>query len=132
MSVNKVILLGRTGKDVELKNLSNGNKVANFSMATSETYKDKTGEKKESTEWHNIVLWGNTAEIAHKYLKKGDRVYIEGSLKTRSWEKDGITRYTTEVWGSSIVLLGEKRSEGGTQSNAQQMASVQPDDSLPF
>src|SRR5688500_5268625 len=108
MSVNRVHLIGRLGKDVELKSLPNGKTVANFSLATSETFRDKSGEKKESTEWHNIVLWGKTAEIAGKYLKKGDQVYIEGSLKTRSWEKEGITRYTTEVWGNSLTMLGKK------------------------
>jgi single-strand DNA-binding protein len=98
--VNKVILVGRLGKDPEVRNLENGATVANFTMATSETYKDKTtGDRKEITEWHNIVLWRGLADIAAKYLHKGDQVYIEGKLRTRSWEKEGVTRYTTEIIG---------------------------------
>ena len=91
--VNKVILVGRLGKDPEVRNLENGVTVANFSLATSESYKDKTtGDKKEVTEWHNISLWRGLADIAAKYLHKGDLVYIEGKLRTRSWEKEGVTR----------------------------------------
>ena len=107
--VNKVILVGRLGKDPEVRNLENGATVANFTMATSETYKDKTtGERKEITEWHNVVLWRGLAEIASKYLHKGDQVYIEGKLRTRSWEKDNVTRYTTEIVGDNMTLLGSK------------------------
>ena len=114
--VNKVILVGRLGKDPEVRNLENGASVANFTMATSETYKDKTtGEKKEITEWHNIVLWRGLAEIAAKYLHKGDQVYIEGKLRTRSWEKEGVTRYTTEIVGDNLTLLGSK--PGGSQQD---------------
>src|SRR6187401_1817474 len=112
--VNKVILIGRLGKEPEVRNLDNGNTVANFTMATSESYKDKTtGEKKEITEWHNIVLWRGLAEIAQKYLHKGDLVYIEGKLRTRSWEKEGVTRYTTEIIGDNMTMLGSKPSGGG-------------------
>lgn len=107
--VNKVILVGRLGKEPEVRNLENGATVANFTMATSETYKDKTtGERKEITEWHNVVLWRGLAEIASKYLHKGDQVYIEGKLRTRSWEKDNVTRYTTEIVGDNMTLLGSK------------------------
>jgi len=107
--VNKVILVGRLGKDPEVRNLENGATVCNFSVATSESYKDKTtGEKKEVTEWHNIVMWRSLAEIAAKYLHKGDQVYIEGKLRTRSWEKDGVTRYTTEVVADQMTMLGSK------------------------
>lgn len=114
--VNKVILVGRLGKDPEVRNLENGAVVANFSMATSESYRDKTtGEKKEITEWHNIVLWRGLAEIAQKYLRKGDMVYIEGKLRTRSWEKEGVTRYTTEVVGDNMTMLSS-RSAGGASS----------------
>ena len=113
--VNKVILIGRLGKDPEVRNLDNGTAVANFTVATSESYKDKTtGEKKEITEWHNIVLWRGLAEIAQKYLHKGDMVYIEGKLRTRSWEKEGVTRYTTEVLGDNMTMLSTK---GGGGSN---------------
>lgn len=104
--VNKVILVGRVGKDPEIRNAGES-KVANFSIATSETWKDKqTGEKKEQTEWHSIVIWRKLAEVVEQYVKKGDMVYIEGKLKTRSWEKDGITRYTTEVVGDNMTMLG--------------------------
>src|SRR6187431_626487 len=112
--VNKVILVGRLGKDPEVRNLENGAAVANFTVATSESYKDKTtGEKKEITEWHNIVLWRGLAEVAQKYLHKGDMVYIEGKLRTRSWEKEGVTRYTTEVLGDNMTMLSTKGGGGG-------------------
>jgi single-strand DNA-binding protein len=115
--VNKVILVGRLGKDPEVRNLENGAAVANFTMATSESYKDRTtGEKKEITEWHNIVLWRGLAEIAQKYLHKGDLVFIEGKLRTRSWEKEGVTRYTTEVVGDNMTMLGTRG--GATSSSA--------------
>ncbi|MBL0741834.1 single-stranded DNA-binding protein [Chryseolinea lacunae] len=113
--VNKVILVGRLGKDPEVRNLENGATVANFTIATSESYKDKTtGEKKEITEWHNIVLWRGLAEIAQKYLHKGDMVFVEGKLRTRSWEKEGVTRYTTEVVGDNMTMLSTKGSGGGS------------------
>jgi single-strand DNA-binding protein len=112
--VNKVILVGRLGKDPEVRNLENGATVANFTIATSESYKDKTtGDKKEVTEWHNIVLWRGLAEISQKYLHKGDLVYIEGKLRTRSWEKEGVTRYTTEVVADNMTMLGTRGSGGG-------------------
>lgn len=111
--VNKVILIGRVGKDPDVKSLQSGASVANFSIATSESYKDKTtGEKKETTEWHNIVLWRALADVAAKYVHKGDLIYIEGKITTRKWEKDGITRYTTEIIGSNMTMLGSK---GGGQ-----------------
>lgn len=111
--VNKVILVGRLGKDPEVRNLENGATVANFTMATSETYKDrKTGQKKEITDWHNIVMWGGLAEIAQKFLHKGDLIYIEGKMRTRSWEKDGITRYSTEVIADNLTMLGSKNGAG--------------------
>src|SRR5687767_8945649 len=116
--VNKVILVGRLGKEPEVRNLDNGAVVANFSIATSESYKDKTtGEKKEVTEWHNIVLWRGLAEIAQKYVHKGDLVYIEGKLRTRSWEKDGVTRYTTEVVADNMTMLGSKGGGGGSSND---------------
>jgi single-strand DNA-binding protein len=116
--VNKVILVGRLGKDPEVRNLENGAVVANFTLATSESYKDKTtGEKKEVTEWHNVVLWRGLAEIAQKYLHKGEMVYVEGKLRTRSWEKEGVTRYTTEVVADNMTMLSAK-SSGGSNSGA--------------
>ena len=112
--VNKVILVGRLGKDPEVRNLENGATVANFTMATSETYKDKTtGDRKEITEWHNIVLWRGLADVAARYLHKGDMVYIEGKLRTRSWEKEGVTRYTTEIVGDNMTMLSTKGGGGG-------------------
>ena len=106
--VNKVILVGRLGNHPEIRQLDNGTKVANFSLATSEVYKDRnTGEKKEESEWHRIVLWKEKAELAEKYLSKGDMVYVEGKLKTRSWEKEGVTHYTTEIVGTNITFLGK-------------------------
>src|SRR6478752_2406601 len=119
--VNKVILVGRLGKDPEVRNLENGATVANFTMATSESYKDKTtGDKKEITEWHNIVLWRGLAEISQKYLHKGDMVYIEGKLRTRSWEKEGVTRYTTEIVADNMTMLNTGR--GGASSGGGEYA----------
>ena len=116
--VNKWIGIGNLGKEPEVRTLENGTKVANFSIATSETWFDKgSGEKKEKTEWVNIVVWKNTAEVVEKYVKKGDKVYIEGKLQTRSWEKDGVTRYTTEIVCHSLVMLGGSVG-GGAQQNS--------------
>ena len=110
--VNKVILVGNLGRDPEVRHLENGASVANFSIATTETYKDKSGNRQEQTEWHNIVLWRGLAEIAEKYLRKGSQIYLEGKLKTRSWQdKDGNTRYTTEIVGDNMTMLGNKGSQ---------------------
>ncbi|MEY3236330.1 MAG: hypothetical protein RI883_431 [Bacteroidota bacterium] len=111
-SVNKVILIGNLGKDPEVRHLENGAVVANFSIATSEVYTDKsTGEKKEITDWHDIVAWRGLAEVSEKYLKKGYKVYIEGKLKKRSWQdKENITRYTTEIIADELNILS--RPEG--------------------
>ena len=111
-SINKVILIGNLGKDPEVRHLENGAVVANFSIATSETYKDrKTGEKVSQTEWHNIVAWRGLAEIAERYLKKGQKVYIEGKLKTKSWQdQDGNNRYSTEIITDNLTMLGNNNS----------------------
>jgi single-strand DNA-binding protein len=123
--VNKVILVGRLGKDPEVRNLENGATVCNFTMATSESYKDKTtNEKKEITEWHNIVLWRGLAEIAAKYLHKGDMIYVEGKLRTRSWEKEGVTRYTTEIIGDQMTMLSTQRSGGSGGGNSEYKPSA--------
>jgi single-strand DNA-binding protein len=106
--MNKVILIGRLGKDPEVRQITSGDKVANFSIATTENYKDKEGNKVENTEWVNIVLWKGLAGVAESYLKKGSLVYIEGKLTTRSWEKDGTKHYTTEVVGNNMQMLGGK------------------------
>jgi single-strand DNA-binding protein len=112
MSVNKVILIGNLGKDPEIRYISDNVPVANFSIATSESYKDKNGEWQEATEWHNVVAWRNLAERAEKYLKKGKQVYVEGKIRTRSWDdKDGNKRYTTEIVADTLQVLG-KREEG--------------------
>ena len=105
MSVNKAILVGRVGKPVEVRTAGES-KVASFSLATTEKYKDsKTGEWKENTEWHNIVCWRNTAELAEKYIKKGTQLFIEGKLRTRSWDKDGEKRYVTEIVAENIQKI---------------------------
>ncbi|MBT4740028.1 MAG: single-stranded DNA-binding protein [Rhodospirillaceae bacterium] len=118
-SVNKVILIGNLGRDPEVRSMQNGNKVANLSLATSENWKDKnTGERKEKTEWHRVVIFGNLADIAERYLKKGSKVYISGQLQTRKWQdKDGQDKYTTEVvlqgYGGELTMLDGRGDSGG-------------------
>jgi single-strand DNA-binding protein len=116
-SVNKVILLGNLGKDPELKYTPSGTPVAKFSLATKERYKDKDGQWQDRTEWHNITAWARTAEIAGEYLKKGSKVYIEGSLRTHSWDdkQTGQKKYMTEIIVNDLVLLSG-RGEGGGES----------------
>ena len=110
--VNKVILVGNLGKDPEVRYLEGGTAVANFSLATTESYKDKQGNRIEQTEWHNIVVWRGLAEVAEKYLKKGSQVYVEGKLRTRSYDdKDGVKRYSTEIVADNMTMLGGKRDE---------------------
>lgn len=116
--VNKVILVETVGKDPEIRNTQN-NKVATFSLATNESYKDKNGEKKTVSEWHNIVIWGKLADIVEKYVKKGNHLYIEGKLSTRSWEdQNGVKRYTTEVIAHLMAMLpsSRKTEEGERES----------------
>ena len=108
--INKTILVGRVGQQPE-KRLVGESPVTTFSLATSETYKDKSGEKQTDTEWHNVVLWRGLSEIASKYVKKGDLIYIEGKLKTRSWEKDGVKKYRTEVIADQMKMLGGQKQE---------------------
>src|SRR5580704_9060750 len=111
--VNKVILVGNLGKDPEVRYLEGGVAVANFPLATTEVYKNRSGDKVESTEWHNIVLWRGLAEVAEKLLKKGMQVYVEGRLKTRVWEdKDGTKKRTTEIVGENLTILGRKALPG--------------------
>ena len=108
MSINKAILIGNLGSDPEVRTTTSGKQVASFSLATSERYKDRTtGEAKSITEWHNIVLWSNLAEIAGKFLKKGSKVYIEGRIKTRSYDSNGTKKYITEIIGDNLTMLGE-------------------------
>ncbi len=113
MSVNKVILVGRLGKDPETRYMTNGEAVTNATLATSENWKDKSGEKQEKTEWHNLVFYRKLAEIAGEYLKKGSQVYVEGKLQTRKWQtKEGQDRYTTEIVVNEMTMLGGKSSGG--------------------
>jgi single-strand DNA-binding protein len=149
-SLNKVLLIGNVGKDPEIK-LINSNTIANFSIATSSSWKDKnTGEKKEETEWHSIVIYGKLAEIVGQYVKAGDKLYVEGKLKTRKWaDKYGVEKYKTEVIVDQMNMLGSKK-EAATESTGRQGTSGQvtkpadfkeagrfannqvPDDDIPF
>ena len=118
--VNKVILVGNLGRDPELRYTQNGQAVANFTLATSESWTDKSGEKAERTEWHRIVTWGKLAEMCAQYLSKGRTVYIEGRLQTRDWEdRDGNKRQTTEINAGTVQFLGGPRSEGGGSRSPQ-------------
>jgi len=116
-SVNKVILIGNLGRDPEVRYMPSGDAVANITIATTETWKDKGGEKQEQTEWHRVAMFGKTAEIAGEYLKKGSQVYIEGRIEYRSWQdREGQTRYTTEIVASDIILLGGRQGGAGAES----------------
>lgn len=115
MSVNKVILIGRLGKDPETRYMTSGEAVTNATLATSENWKDKSGEKQEKTEWHNLVFYRRLAEIAGEYLKKGSQIYVEGKLQTRKWQtKEGQDRYTTEIVVNEMTMLGSKSSGSGS------------------
>ena len=128
--VNKVILIGNLGKDPEVRYLDNGVAVANFSLATTENYKNKEGERVSQTEWHNIVLWRGLAEVAEKWLKKGSLVYVEGKIRTRKWEdKDGNNRYSTEILGDNMTMLGGKPSSDNPVEVA---PATDKEDDLPF
>jgi single-strand DNA-binding protein len=118
-SINKVILIGNLGKDPEIRRMDNGIIVANFPLATSETYTDRTtSEKKELTDWHDIVMWRGLAEVAEKYLKKGMKIYVEGKLKKRSWQdRDGNTRYSTEIVADELTILSSKNERGDQAQN---------------
>lgn len=120
-SVNKVILVGNLGRDPEVRFMTNGEAVCNFSIATTDTWKDKAGAKQERTEWHNIVMYRKLAEIAGEYLKKGRPVYVEGRLQTRKWQdKEGNDKYTTEIIADQMQMLGSKEGDSvGTQSQDQ-------------
>jgi single-strand DNA-binding protein len=133
MAINKVILLGRVGKDPEIKQFDGGNK-ASFSLATTErgfTTKDGTVIP-EKTEWHNIVCWKGLATIAERFVKKGDLVYIEGKITNRSWESDGYKHYITEIVADNIELLGGKSETKETQYNEPEKGMNSEDDGLPF
>ena len=113
-SVNKVILIGNLGRDPETRFMPDGGAVTNVSIATTETWKDKNGEKQEKTEWHRVAFFGKLAEIAGEYLKKGSQVYVEGRLQTRKWQdKDGQDKYTTEIVADRMQMLGSRQGMGG-------------------
>ena len=133
-SINKVILIGNLGKDPEVRHLESGVAVCNFSIATGETYKDKnSGEKVTHTEWHNIVLWRGLAEVAEKYLKKGAKIYIEGKLRTRSWQdQEGNTRYTTEILGDNMTMLGKAVESNSVPAPPSQPAVVPKKEEKPL
>ncbi len=135
--VNKVILIGNLGKDPEVRYLDSGVAVANFSLATTESYKNKEGERVSQTEWHNIGLWRGLAEVAEKWLKKGSSVYIEGKIRSRKWEdKEGNTRYTTEILADNMTMLGKKEDSSAekTETTPEQESIPQEEkgDDLPF
>ena len=131
--VNKVMLIGNLGKDPEVRHLDNGVAVANFSLATTENYKNKEGERVSQTEWHNIVLWRGLAEVAEKYLKKGASVYIEGKIKNRKWEdKEGNTRYNTEILADNMTMLGGKQLQENVAPTPPTDTSTDKADDLPF
>lgn len=143
MSVNKAILVGYVGNDPEVRYLESGTAVCNFRLATSEVYKNKNGEKVTTTEWHNVVLWRGLAELAEKYVKKGTQLYIEGRIKTRSWDdKDGNKRYTTEIICDNFQMLGKKIDEPPESQKEEKVSSpedkeensteIEEADDLPF
>ena len=137
--VNKVILVGNLGKDPEVRHLDNGITVANFSLATTESYTNKQGERVNQTEWHNIVLWRGLADVAEKYLKKGNSIYVEGKISTRKWEdKEGNTRYSTDIIADKMTMLGSKPENSNTATESS-VSSTEPtpsedsgNDDLPF
>jgi single-strand DNA-binding protein len=145
-SVNKVILVGHLGKDPEIRSIPSGTSVAKFSIATDERFTDKSGEKQERTEWHNIEAWGKLAEICGQYLRKGSMVYIEGSIRTESWDdkETGVKKYKTKIVAKEMTMLDKKGSgdEGGysggyrkpasTGAPAGRGAEVEDDDEVPF
>lgn len=151
-NLNKVMLIGHLGKDPEVKYLDGNNVVANFTLATTESYTGKDGNRVDQTEWHNVVAWRKLAEICEKFLKKGSFVYIEGSIRNRSWEdKEGNKKYTTEILAQDVVMLDKKESSGNqgsgnasygnekpapkTQASEPAPATFsndEPDDDLPF
>lgn len=138
--VNKAIVLGHLGEDPKIKFLPEGGAVANLSIATSESWKSKTGEKQTRTEWHKVVLYGKIAEIAAEYLRKGSKAYIEGAIKTRKWtDKNNIERYTTEIVADTLQLIDSKPAQVDTLGNVEVVKkvtanspSLNEDDELPF
>jgi single-strand DNA-binding protein len=127
MSVNKVIILGRLGQDPELKYTPGGMAVCNFTLATSESWADKAGQKQERTEWHRVVVWGKLAELCNQYLSKGRQAFVEGSLQTRSWDdKSGQKRYTTEINAKTVQFIGGATADQGARSASKDGAGAAP------
>lgn len=130
--VNRVMLIGNLGKEPDVQQLEGNVAVAKFPLATTETFKDRTGKLVSQTEWHTVVLWRGLAELAQKYLHKGSLVYIEGRLKTRSWEdKDGVKKFATEVVGDNLIML-DKRADGNNRSDAADNMGYSGDDLPPL
>jgi single-strand DNA-binding protein len=140
--INRVILVGNLGKDPDVITFENGVKKASFSLATSESYKNKDGNRVDQTEWHNIILWRGLADIAERFLRKGNQIYLEGKLKTRSYELDGVKKYITEIFVDNMTMLGSRRDSSEvppeiaaqeTKSDKQQDQEIDtPKDDLPF
>ena len=129
MSLNKAMLIGNVGRDPEVRYLegNNGAKVATFTLATTERYRDRNGEVRENTEWHNIVAWRNNADVAERFVRKGTQLYIEGRIRTRSWDdQTGNKRYTTEIIADTLQLLGKKSDNPASQGGYQQQNYQQP------
>lgn len=127
MSVNKVILVGRLGKDPDLRYTTSGTAVANFTLATSERFKDRNGEQQERTEWHNLVAWRQLAEICGKYLKKGKQIYVEGKIQTRSYDdRDGNKKYITEIIVDQMQMLGRADEDGGGSRRSEPQYQEEP------
>ncbi|KPK84540.1 MAG: single-stranded DNA-binding protein [Bacteroides sp. SM23_62_1] len=131
MTVNKVILVGNVGKDPDIRYLEGGTAVCSFPLATSETYRNRNGERITTTEWHNIVLWRGLAEIAERYVKKGTQLYIEGRIRTRSWDdRDGNKRYTTEIIADNMQMLGRKPDDAAAMDTQAAQAAPQTTDKV--
>lgn len=127
--VNKALIVGRLGQDPIIKYTDGGLAIANFSLATSESFKNKDGEKEEKTEWHNIVAFGKLAEVCGEYLTKGKQIYLEGRLQTSNWEKEGVKHYKTEIVASNMQMLGSK---GDDSPRASETATMPDSDPIPF
>ncbi len=135
--LNQVNLIGNLGADPDIKAMQNGDKVANFSLATTEKWNDKNGERKEKTEWHRVVVWGKLVDVIEKYVKKGSKLYVSGKLQTRNWEQDGQKKYATEVvlqgFDSKLVMLdGRGGAEPTAHEQAKQNAYQPQEDEIPF
>lgn len=131
-SVNKVILIGNLGKDPETRSFGNGGMVAKFPIATTEAYRDKDGNRVEQTEWHNIEVWGELAKIAEQYLRKGKQVFVEGSIRTETWEDNGVKKYSTKIRATNFTMLGSAQGgEGAVPSASPASASSKDKEAVP-